>query len=84
MDPHDLYRESREAAKPWQRSGVAPEYRAARTAELNRRASVARQRTLAALRRAYPDEYRTIYEIAMADIHRERGPLPGETTTPEV
>lgn len=50
----------------------------ARKKERNGRAGVAQSRALRMLAKAHPDDYRTLYEAAKAEVDAERGPLPGD------
>lgn len=52
--------------------------RKARTAEQTRRYALARQRAYGDLYRDHYDEFRDLYEMHLAALWAERGPLPGD------
>jgi hypothetical protein len=60
------------------RRKFSPEVGAVRRNEQQNRSATARMRALHALARAFPDEYRTLYQAAKAEVNAERGPLPGD------
>lgn len=60
------------------RSRFTPEVEEARRQEQRSRNGTASARAKSALLQAFPDEYRTLYEAAKAEINAERGPLPGD------
>ena len=55
-----------------------PDVAAARKAESHRRTAIIQSRSLHALARAFPDEYRALTAAAREEVYAERGPLPGD------
>lgn len=60
------------------RLGLSPAVAAERKKESARRHATAQQRAYQALARAYPDDFRALYDESRRRILAERGPLPGD------
>jgi hypothetical protein len=72
------YKALRAQAKTGRPRRFDPETAAARQKEQADRSANAKVRARAALAAAYPDDWRTLYLAAKAEINAERGPLPGD------
>ncbi len=59
-------------------TGLSDEVQKERTKERQRRAALARQRAYQALGRAYPEDFRTLFNCATREVNDERGSLPGD------
>lgn len=73
-----LLAEDRRRPAARQPQGLPPEIATARSAEVRRRWTIARNMAQTALRRLHHDDYRALTEQARKRVEAEYGPLPGD------